>query len=201
MDIAARTADDMTTTHGSAAPVHARPGLRHWTLVAAGCAAVVGVALAADPAVGTPVPRHSGVKQLSAAAAPDPAKAQLPLDCAPLPIKIALRFSADLGDGSPSTVVSAHCDSGTGTPPDGVYILAAGPGGTPVVRTTLIDPHEDLTVTELQLRRDGVLLGRAFGYSSEDVPRCCPDLLLDLSWTHHGGQWTRSETKAPATRT
>ncbi|WP_371482794.1 hypothetical protein [Kitasatospora sp. NBC_00315] len=183
-------------------PAQARSGLLHWAVVAAGCAAVVAGALAADPAQGSTAPVRPTPRALPAAEAPDPAKAELPLDCGPFPVKISVHFGADLGDGRPGTVAAAHCDAENGTPPDAVYLLGpgAGPGDRPVVLATLLSEQENLTVGRLALRSDGVITGHAQGYSSDDVPRFSPDLSLDLTWTRRNGTWTRTATSAPAAR-
>ncbi|GAA1946436.1 hypothetical protein [Kitasatospora viridis] len=197
---------DSTAPHPGPLTGHppVRTGPWRWSAVAAGCAALVAAALAVAPtahpadaataAPGTPHP-------LPAAAAPDPAKAVLPLDCGPFPSQVALSFAADLGDGRPATVAAAHCQAGNGTAPDGVFVLTAGPDGTPQVRDTLLDWHEDYTVTALALRADGTITARASGYSTSDVPRCCPDVTVDLSWTRHGDSLVRSQHSLPAATT
>ncbi|MEV6210606.1 hypothetical protein [Kitasatospora sp. NPDC051914] len=192
------TTSGMTTSGAPKGPGHARSGLKHWALVAAGCGAVVAGALAADPAQGTPTPTRPTAKPAPSAAAPDPAKAELPLDCGPFTVSVALRASAEV-DGVPTTVVAAHCAADNGTPPDGVFLLTNGPDGRPEVAATLLDPLKDgLTVTALTVRSDGEIRGRAQGYSSLDVPRCCPDRLVELSWTRHGDRWVRAQSAAPA---
>ncbi|MDH6130856.1 hypothetical protein P3T37_000223 [Kitasatospora sp. MAA4] len=180
-------------------PDHARPGLLHWSAVLAACVAVVAAALAAGPAAGAVRSAPAGApRPVPTAQAPDPAKAQLPLDCGPFPVKISISFPADLGDGTPATVVAAHCSADNGTPPDGVFVLAAGPDGQPVVRDTLVHWQENLTLTRLALRSDGVLTGQALGYSGADVPRCCPDLTVNLNWTRKGGSYVRTQSSAPS---
>ncbi|MET9402304.1 hypothetical protein [Kitasatospora sp. NPDC002965] len=187
---------------GGTAPGRAGTAPWHWALTVAGCAAVVAAALAAAPATGTPGPARPTPKALPAAVAPDPAAAELPLDCGPFPVKIAISFAADLGDGRPGTVVAAHCAAENGTPPDAVYLLGPGPaGGRPVVLATLLSERENLTVGRLALRSDGAVTGHAQGYSGDDVPRFEPDISLDLTWTRKGGGWDRSQTAAPLSRT
>ncbi|MBD0694376.1 hypothetical protein [Streptomyces sp. CBMA123] len=186
------------TPQGPTRPGHARTTPWHWALALAGCGAVVAAALAASPATGTPLPARGGTpKALAASAAPDPAKAQLPMDCGPFPVKTVLRVPADLGDGHPGTVVAAHCDTDTGTPPDSVYLLGFGPDGRPAVVATLLTDRENLTLNRLAVRSDGAITGHAQGYSSDDVPRFRPDVSLDLTWTHKGGGWVRSQSAAP----
>jgi hypothetical protein len=176
-------------------PTHAR----HWALVAAACAAVVGGTLAAAPAQGRPTPSPAGqpAEALATAAAPDPAKAQLPMDCGPFPVTIALSFGARL-NGVPSTVAAAHCAAPNGTPSDAVFLLTAGADGRPTVEASLLTEADRLTVTALKVRSDGTITGHAKGYSSDQVPRFRPDLVLSLNWTRHGAGWTRTETRVPA---
>ncbi|MFJ3219292.1 hypothetical protein ACIPLC_25600 [Kitasatospora sp. NPDC086801] len=201
METAVGTTAGQQTPRGRTRPGHARTVPWHWALALAGCGAVVAAALAASPATGTPVPVHGTPKALGASAAPDPAKAQLPLDCGPFPVATAISMSADLGDGRPGTVVAAHCAAENGTPPDAVYLLGFGPGDRPVVLATLLSERENLTVGRLALRSDGVITGHAQGYSSDDVPRFRPDISLDLTWTRKGGGWERSQTAAPVSQT
>ncbi|MFD8788469.1 hypothetical protein [Kitasatospora sp. NPDC059599] len=189
------------TPRGRTRPGHVRTAPWHWALALAGSGAVVGAALAASPATGTPMPVHGTPRALAASAAPDPAAAQLPLDCGPFPVKTALSVPVELGDGRPGTVVAAHCAAENGTPPDAVLLLGFGPDGRPAVLATLLTERENLTVSRLAVRSDGVITGHAQGYSSEDVPRFRPDISLDLTWTHKGGGWERSQTTAPLART
>lgn len=201
-DAAVDTAQAREVTPGPLpdTPAHARSGLHHWAVVTAACAAAVAGALAANPASGTvtTATAPSAPKAVPTAQAPDPAKAALPLDCGPFPVKVAISFAADLGDGTPSTVVAAHCDAGNGTASDGVFVLTAGPGGTPTVHDTLVRWQENLTVNRLALRSDGVLTAQAHGYSTPDTARCCPDLVVNLNWTHQGGSYVRTQHSAPS---
>ncbi|MFI5531009.1 hypothetical protein ACIA8O_20970 [Kitasatospora sp. NPDC051853] len=210
MELAAETVQMTTvqteqtgTDHG---PGAGRSRIRHWVLVAAATAAVIAAGLAAGPAGGVvrPTAHPAGPTASKAPAAlpkesaPDPAKAALPLDCGPFPVKVSLSFAALL-DGRPSTVLAAHCDAGNGTPPDGVYLLTNGQDGRPRVAATLLEDAAGRTVTELKLRSDGTLTARAKGYSSDEVPRYAPDLLVSLEWRKQaGGGWLRSERTEPA---
>ncbi|MGW3041534.1 hypothetical protein ACWC9T_16165 [Kitasatospora sp. NPDC001159] len=189
------------TPRGRTRPGRARTAPWHWALALASCGAVVAAALAASPATGAPVPARGGTpKALAASAVPDPAKAQLPLDCGPFPVKTVLSVPAELGDGRPGTVVAAHCATETGTPPDSVYLLGFGAGERPVVVATLLTERENLTLSRLAVRSDGAITGHAQGYSSDDVPRFRPDISLALTWTRKGGGWERSQTAAPVSQ-
>ncbi|MEZ0094708.1 hypothetical protein [Streptacidiphilus sp. EB129] len=182
-----------------APPGHARSRPVHWIGTAAGLAAVIAAALAAAPA-GASVATVNGPHAVPAAAAPNPAGVALPLDCAGLPVKIDQSFSADLtGNGDLATVVAARCDSPTGTPPDGVYVITAGAGGAPRISAVLVRPGEGLNVRSMSLGGDGSVHARIDGYSSPAVPRCCADLHETYSWTRSGTDWSRT-TSAPSTQ-
>ncbi|MFI9274188.1 hypothetical protein ACIGXM_26295 [Kitasatospora sp. NPDC052896] len=192
-------ADAVADRTPAQAPAHTRTRARHWIAVAAAVSAVTGGALAASPAVGVTTTAAPGTpRPVPTAEAPDPAKAQLPLDCGPLPVRTSISVPTDLGDGVPSTLVAAHCDTAGGTAPDGVFLLTPGPGGPPRIQQTLVRWQEGFTVTRLALRGDGSITATAEGYSTPDVPRCCPDLTVTLNWTRRGGSYVRTQSSAPS---
>ncbi|WP_370081648.1 hypothetical protein [Streptacidiphilus sp. MAP12-16] len=175
-----------------ALPAHTRTRPYHWIGTAAVLAAVVGTVLAVTPA-GATVTTANGPHAVPAAAAPDPALAHLPLDCAGLPVKISQSFSADLtGNGTVATIAAAHCDSPNGTPPDGLFVIEKGQDGRPRVALVLIRDAEALTVRSVAVRSDGSISARVDGYSSPDVPRCCADLHETYTWTPHGSGYVRT---------
>ncbi|MBZ4017425.1 hypothetical protein [Streptomyces purpurogeneiscleroticus] len=68
-------------------------------------------------------------------------------------------------------------------------------GAAPRVVATLVDPADKLSV------RDLTLTGRALsatlsGYSSTDVPRCCPDVHKAAKWQWQNGKFVESELSA-----
>ncbi|WP_327070018.1 hypothetical protein [Kitasatospora sp. NBC_01302] len=181
----------------------ARSGPWRWGAVAAACAALVAGTMAAAPGVAPTARSAAGSASgrphaLPAGQAPDAAQAQLPLDCGPLPTAVSVSFAADLGDGIPVTVAAAHCQAGGGSAPDGVFILVAGPDGHPVVHDTLLRWQEGFTVTRLALRSDGAVTALAKGYSTNDVPRCCPDLNVQFDWTRQGAGYQRTQHDTPS---
>ncbi|WP_042437135.1 hypothetical protein [Streptacidiphilus albus] len=170
---------------------HTRTRPWQWAAVAAALGGVVALALTLAPAEAAPV--ADGPHAVPAAGAPDPARAALPLHCDGLPVDVTQRFSADLtGNGTVATVAAAHCLAGNGTPPDGLYLLEAGPDGRPRIAGTLITPQQDLTVRSVTFRSDGSIQAAVDGYSSPDVPSCCPDLHETYTWTPHADGWTRT---------
>jgi len=173
-------------------PAHTGARAWHWTATAAVLAAAVGTVLAVAPAdASAPVP--NGPHAIPAAAAPDPARAVYPLVCAGMPVKVAQSFSADLtGNGTDATIAAAHCLAGAGTPPDGLFLLEPGSGGRPRVADVLIRATEDLTVRSVEFHGDGTITADVDGYSSLDVPTCCPDVHESLVWTPHDGGYRRT---------
>ncbi|MFB7590677.1 hypothetical protein [Streptomyces sp. NPDC056169] len=174
------------------AHTHARPA--HWLATATATAAVVALAglLQPGPAGATAAPAAP-----RPAPAPEAATADYPLECGGGPHKIAKRVSGDLdGDGNPETVAVVHCEAGSGTPPSGIYVLTRGKGASAPARVvaTLLDPGRHQNVTALAVR-DGAVRATLVGYSSLDVPRCCPDEKEQVSWAWQGGAFVRS---APA---
>ncbi|MFJ6213575.1 hypothetical protein ACIQGZ_09615 [Streptomyces sp. NPDC092296] len=209
MDAAAGAAEEphADARQRGSGPAHAHSGPVHWVATAAAIGAVIAAAVVVAPAQGAPLarrpaggPETSPAPAAPVAVAPDPAKAALPLDCGSFPVKVAHSFARDLdGDGRPETVAAAHCDGTNGTPSDGVYVLSAGPDGqsAPTVAATLVRPAENFSVLSLEPGDDGTVTADVSGYSTGDVPRCCPDVSLILSWARNGDHWVRAQIAAP----
>jgi hypothetical protein len=174
----------------------------HWVATATAVAAVVALSSVLQPNPATAA-QAAGPETRSApgvTAPPDPAGVDFPLACGPVKALVVKKASGDLdGDGRPETVAVVHCDAPMGTPPDGVYVLTrAADTGAPRVIATLVDPKDRRTVTDFAVR-DGAVLATLLGYSSADVPSCCPDLKDSVQWRWKDGAFVRS---APAgTRT
>ena len=179
---------------------HTRTRPLHWLATAAAVAAVVATAglLQPEPVASASTHRKATERQGSApVAAPDPARATYPLDCGGLDHTVARQVPGDLdGDGRPETVAVVHCAAGSGTPPSGVYVLTQGNGAAPRVVATLVDPAQQLSVTDLAVR-DGVVSATLLGYSSDDVPRCCPDQREQVTWRWQGGAFVRATDTDP----
>ncbi|MFF8832864.1 hypothetical protein [Streptomyces sp. NPDC015131] len=177
---------------------HTRARPVHWLATAAAMAAVVAGAALLQPGAATASPT-AGIRTTAAPApAPDPAAVTYPLDCAGAPSVVARRATGDIdGDGRPETVVAAHCRAGSGTPPSGVYVLARGSGAGAKARVvaTLVEPAERRSVSALTVR-DGVVGATLLGYSSREVPSCCPDLRETVKWRWQGAKFVRSAAGA-----
>ncbi|MFF3324324.1 hypothetical protein [Streptomyces sp. NPDC002889] len=173
------------------AHTHARPV--HWLATATAMAAVVAGAGLLQPDAAT---ASQAAPQTSTAAAPlpapDPGDVTLPLDCGGAKSLVTHEVSGDLdGDGVPETVAVARCDAGSGTPPSGIYVLAGSREGTPRVVAALIEPAEKLSVKTIALR-DGAITATLLGYSSPEVPSCCPDQQERVKWQWQGGKFVRT---------
>lgn len=174
------------------AHTHARPV--HWLATATAMAAVVAAAGLLQPkaqAASQAGPPDTGTVA-APAPAPDPTGVQLPLQCGGAKSVVTKKVSGDLdGDGSQETVAAARCDAGSGTPPSGVYVLTQGRGEPPRVVATLVEPAQTLSVKDLALR-DGVITATLLGYSSPEVPSCCPDQQETVKWQWRGGKFVRT---------
>jgi hypothetical protein len=177
--------------HTDAKPVH-------WLATATAMAAVVALAglLQPDTATATAsASEHRVTTQRGgapAAEAPDPAGVAFPLDCGAAGQTVADSAPGDLdGDGGPETVAVVHCTAGSGTPPQGIYVLTQPSGVAPRVVATLVDPAQELTVTDFTVR-DGRVSATLLGYSSIDVPRCCPDERESATWQWKGNAFIKS---------
>ncbi|MFE9774343.1 hypothetical protein ACFYOV_22260 [Streptomyces sp. NPDC005931] len=175
------------------AHTHARP--IHWLATATAVAGVVALSSVLQPGAATAA-QTPGPQTKSAPAPvvpPDPAAVDFPLECGPVDAVVKKRASGDLdGDGRPETVAVVHCDAPMGTPPDGVYVLTQDAGGdTPRVVATLVDPKDRTNVDDFALRGRDVT-ATLLGYSSDEVPSCCPDVREDVKWRWENGAFTRS---------
>ncbi|MEU7113935.1 hypothetical protein [Streptomyces sp. NPDC046182] len=173
------------------AHTHARPV--HWLATATAMAAVVAAAGLLQPGPATATAAASGGAPAVVRPAPDAATADYPLECGGAPVKIAQRASGDLdGDGNPETVAVVHCEAGSGTPPHALYVLTHAKGGPGArVVATLVESTQQQNVADLAVR-DGAVTATLLGYSSPDVPSCCPDEQERVSWRWKGGTFVRA---------
>ncbi|MDB1089024.1 hypothetical protein PJ985_15795 [Streptomyces sp. ACA25] len=159
----------------------------HWIVTAAALAVVAGGAALVQPPDATASPA-------AASGGPNPEAAAYPLDC-PDGIAVTDRAVGDLdGDGRPETFAAVRCDTGTGTPPSGLYVLTGPPAGEgpPRVAEVLVDPEDGMTVQQLTVENGSVSVV-LLGYSSPEVPRCCPDQEGRASWHWENGGLVRTQ--------
>ncbi|MEC4016679.1 hypothetical protein [Streptomyces sp. H27-D2] len=172
---------------------HTRTRSVHWIATAAALAAIVAGAALVQPPGATATTRTSSAAGAAPrpGAAPDPGQADYPVKCGRAAVDVTDRASGDLdGDGRPETVAVVRCHAAAGSPPSGVYVLARPPvrAAKPRVLETLLDPKERLSVQDFAVR-DGTVTARLLGYSSSEVPRCCPDRERSVKWRWKGGKF------------
>lgn len=175
------------------AHTHTRP--IHWLATATAVAGVVAFSSVLQPNSATAA-QTAGPETKHAPAAltpPDPARVDFPLECGPVKAIVVKKATGDLdGDASPETVVVVHCDAPMGTPPDGIYVLTHGTEpATPRIVATLIDPKDSTTVSDVAVR-DGAVVADLLSYSSDDVPRCCPDVKNSAKWQWKNAAFVRT---------
>ncbi|MFE2537646.1 hypothetical protein [Streptomyces sp. NPDC059371] len=173
--------------HTQASPIQ-------WVATATAIAGVVALSSLVQPDPARAAQPGADPKPAAASAtAPDPTGVDFPIVCGPVKALVEKKASGDLdGDGRPETVAVVRCDAGSGTPPSGVYVLTQAEGAKePRVVATLIDPKDRLSVTDFAVR-DGAVTATLLGYSSADVPSCCPDLRENAKWQWKNGAFIRS---------
>ncbi|GHI08947.1 hypothetical protein AQI88_11915 [Streptomyces cellostaticus] len=176
------------------AHTHTRP--IHWVATATAVSAVVALSSLVQPGSATAAQPAPGTQVRSAPAAvapPSTTGVAFPLQCGPVKAVVVKKTTGDLdGDGRPETVAVVHCNAPMGTPPDGVYVLTQGTdGGKARVVATLVDPKDRITVTDFALHARAVS-ATLLGYSSADVPSCCPDVKTPAKWQWNGSAFLRS---------
>ncbi|WP_406483410.1 hypothetical protein [Streptomyces platensis] len=177
--------------------LHTQPRPMHWLATATAISAVIAAASFVQPpdATATTTPAATGGHP---AAAPDPSRVTFPVDCGPNRLDVVKKASGDLdGDGTTETVAVVRCHSGTGSPPSGVYVLAqpAGRRAAPRIVATLLAPAQQRSVQTLAVK-DGGISAAVLGYSTRDIPRCCPDVRKSVKWQWKGGKFVQSELPA-----
>ncbi|MCX4760783.1 hypothetical protein OG562_07340 [Streptomyces sp. NBC_01275] len=173
------------------AHTHTRP--IHWVATAAAVAGVVAFSSVVQPKPATAAQATGQGAKPATVAAPSTTGVDFPLDCGPVKTLVMKKATGDLdGDGRPETVAAVHCDAPMGTPPDGLYVLARSDGAVHArVVATLVDPKDRTNVTGLAIT-DGAVLATLLGYSTPNVPSCCPDIKDSAKWQWKDDRFIRS---------
>jgi len=180
----------------SAVPELAHTNTRpiHWVATATAVAGVMALSsvLQSNPATAAQPADHPTTTATRPAAAPGTAGVDFPITCGPVKAVVQKKATGDLdGDGNPETVAVVHCDAPMGTPPDGLYVITRASDGTPRVVATLVAPKTGDTVSALAVR-DGAVTATLLGYSTQDIPRCCPDVTDHAKWQWKNGTFLRT---------
>lgn len=123
----------------------------------------------------------SGASQTPAVIPPELFHA--PLEC-PTGTDVLILQRVPIMLGHPATIVVARCDSGAGSPPSGVFVVD-GAAAAAKVTATLVRPGAQVEISSVTVNADH-LHATGMGYSSPDVPRCCPDRTVTLVWRIDG---------------
>ncbi|MBW1599403.1 hypothetical protein [Streptomyces sp. JJ38] len=185
----------MQPTAGPDLP-HTHSRSTHWLATAAAVGVLVAAAALVQPAGAAPGGGAAGPSP-----GPDPTRARYAVDCGPWDLEVTDRGELDFdADGRAETVAVVRCATGTGTPPSGMYVVAHGqgaPGGAaePRIAAALVEPADHYSVDGFAVR-DGRIAATLHGYSSPDVPRCCPDEKLQVTWEWRDGGFSRRAASA-----
>ncbi|MGQ4513810.1 hypothetical protein [Streptomyces sp. DW26H14] len=182
---------------------HTRPTPMHWLATATAMAGVVAVAgLVQQPDTTASATSSGRAPSISGSApsraahlpAPDAATFRFPLECGSAGTVVTAKASGDLdGDGNPETVAAVRCDLGSGAPPNAIYVLNRDRAGTPRVVATLLGVDARETVGKGFSVENRTVYATLIGYSSQNVPSCCPDVQQKVSWVWRNGVFVRSE--------
>lgn len=160
-------------------------------LLVTGCSAAGGDSTTDRPLASSRSDAASGPASASPTAAltsrRDWSKPADPGGCDSVGVKVRHAYFHDLtGDARPEAVVVSACDAGAGSPPSNVFVFdGASPASGPRLLAHLVRSEDNLLVSALRLKGSDIR-GDAYGYSSESVPRCCPDLRIRLHWHWNG---------------
>ncbi|MGW0576417.1 hypothetical protein ACWD25_10695 [Streptomyces sp. NPDC002920] len=173
------------------AHTHTRP--IHWVATATAVAGVVALTSVLQPGPARAAQASGTRPSPTVTTAPATTGVNFPLDCGPVKALVMRKASGDLdGDGRPETVAAVHCDAPMGTPPDALYVLTQGADSTHArVVATLVDTKARSSVMTLAVT-DGAVLATLLGYSSPDVPSCCPDVKDSAKWQWKDNTFIRS---------
>ncbi|MBB5938842.1 hypothetical protein [Streptomyces zagrosensis] len=182
---------------------HTRTRRVHWIATILALGAVVAGAVALQPSDATATPETKAAPPARQVPAPDARAVAYPVECGQAPVDVVRHVSGDLnGDGRPETVAVVRCHSGTGTPPSGIFVIApagnpAGKhGAKPRVMSTFLKPSEGMSVQDFTLR-GATVSATLVGYSSLEVPRCCPDLQRKVNWRWQRGKFVLKAMPVP----
>lgn len=117
-----------------------------------------------------------------------------PVDCQEIPQEVTKFAIGDAtGDGRAEAVVVVRCAAGAGSPPSAVFVYGSVAGqAEPQLLATLVRPDQNLLIDEAGASVEGITVG-GYGYSSTDVPRCCPDREVDWRWQWSGSGFARAD--------
>lgn len=90
-------------------------------------------------------------------------------------------------------LVLVTCDAGAGTPSVELYAFDQTEGSSAHLSQTLVRATDNWQANHVDVDSDTVSLP-VFGFSSVDVPRCCPDVTATLTWRWNGTTYDSTDT-------
>lgn len=129
---------------------------------------------------------------------------QYPVDCGGQTTGSAVAFP-EPEPGAQVAVVFVTCVAGAGSPPSAVLVYDHADSANSAHLAQTLLPYEDNWIPEKDATTaSGTKLTiSVYGYSTESVPRCCPDIHTNLTWNWSSGEYVAagpepSHTRLPA---
>lgn len=93
--------------------------------------------------------------------------------------------------GKEVAIVQVTCKAGAGSPPSAVLVYDSAESTTSAHLAQTLLRYEDNWIPESGVTTSlgPTLTISVYGYSTDSVPRCCPDLHPTLSWTWRQGKY------------
>jgi len=110
------------------------------------------------------------------------------------PVTVGHVEYAQPAPGVQLAIVEVACTHGAGTPPVAVYVYDhATSTTTPDLLQTLVRVSDGWQANQFSV--DGATVDLpVFGFSSDSVPNCCPDVHASLDWSWNGSRYELTST-------
>jgi hypothetical protein len=106
--------------------------------------------------------------------------------CSPVGVRVVQVAYVDPGPRTHDALVLAECNSGAGTPPVVLYVYdRASSARNPHLAATLVADTDQWQASSFSANGADLTMP-AYGFSSNNVPNCCPDVRTTLAWRWNG---------------
>jgi len=115
-----------------------------------------------------------------------------PVDCEEVGWRVWDVAYAEPAESHAVALVLVTCNAGAGTPSVELYAFDRTGRSSPRLSQTLVSAADNWQANHIEVHSDSVSLP-VFGFSSVDVPRCCPDVTATLAWRWNGSAYDSTD--------